>query len=110
MPILETDQLSDVDAWLRSILWESRLPSPKSDTNFDVARTNSFEIHRLKARLPFSNGDVKIVQGVREVFEILDAPKLDDSLRGSALGKVVLIGRNLESVPFEESLLRALKF
>ena len=33
------------------------------------------EIHRLKARLVFKNGDVKLVQGVREVFEIFDGEK-----------------------------------
>jgi len=67
------NQLSNLDAWLRSLLWESSLPGLEFETT--DSDTASFEIHRLKARLPLSNGDVKIVQGVREVFEILDAPK-----------------------------------
>jgi hypothetical protein len=70
--------------------------------------TNSYklEIHRLKAKLPVSNGEIKIVQGVREIFEILDVPKSDQygstSISPSG-GKIVLIGRELVGVPFEES-------
>ena len=70
VPTLEIEKLSNLDAWLRSVLWNSELPNLGTDS---VSR--SFEIHRLKARIPLSNGDVKIVQGVREIFEILDAPK-----------------------------------
>lgn len=97
--------MSDLDAWLRSILWESKLPHHGSEDAIGIAETTEFEIHRLKARLTFSNGDIKIVQGVREVFEILDAPKNDESTPAGipSSGKIVLIGRNLQNVPFEES-------
>lgn len=81
------------------------MPAPDSDAAIDDAGATAFEIHRLKARLSLSNGDIKIVQGVREVFEIVDVPRSDDSTPGvvSSSGKVVLIGRNLQGVPFEES-------
>jgi len=71
--MLEIGQLSNLDAWLRAILWNSQLPGTTMTSNSD-RRQAKFEIHRLKARLVFSNGETKIVQGVREVFEILDAP------------------------------------
>lgn len=60
-----------------------------------------FEIHRCKGRLVLEDGTVKIMQGVREVFEINDAPNGD--AEGPLEGKIILIGRNLPSVGFEES-------
>jgi G3E family GTPase len=71
------------------------------------------EIHRLKARLPLSNGEVKIVQGVRDIFEILDShnPQVspDDVTPNSSQGKIVLIGRHLSNKPFEESFLKTIE-
>ncbi|KAI6709479.1 cobW/HypB/UreG [Diplocarpon mali] len=101
VPVLEVDQLPKLDEWLRSILWDSKLPTPGSTDN-------TFEIHRLKARIPISNGEVKIVQGVRDVFEIVDAPSTTATAPEKAQisqGKVVLIGRHLNSEPFKQSLL-----
>lgn len=100
--MLDIEQLSKLDAWLRSILWDATLPGVESNT----AKDHKLEIHRLKAKLPFSNGEIKIVQGVREIFEILDAPKSDQSDPAVATlsgGKIVLIGRELVDLPFEES-------
>ena len=74
VPVLDADRLTDLDAWLRSVLWDSKLPGSYLEENIENSHPN-FEIHRLKARIPLSNGDVKIVQGVREIFETLDAPK-----------------------------------
>ncbi|KAG0649090.1 Cobalamin synthase W domain-containing 1 [Hyphodiscus hymeniophilus] len=110
LPELKPNQLSNLDAWLRSVLWDSKLPHPASKKATGVAEADQFEIHRLKAKLNFSNGDIKIVQGVREIFEILDAPNANDSTPGSTKspGKIVLIGRNLQGVPFEDSLLGTL--
>ena len=71
------------------------------------------EIHRLKARLVFENGDVKLVQGVREVFEIFDGGKSQNSDNADAvsqpLGKIVLIGRRLAEVDFERSFSEAIQ-
>jgi hypothetical protein len=64
--------------WLRCLLWDSTLAGVGLDHKDSDAA--SFEIHRLKARLTLSNGDLKIVQGVREIFEILDAPNPDVSM------------------------------
>ncbi|KAJ5052065.1 uncharacterized protein L3040_001825 [Drepanopeziza brunnea f. sp. 'multigermtubi'] len=99
IPVLEADQLPKFDEWLRSILWDSTLPAAGSTGE------EKFEIHRLKARLPLSNGEVKIAQGVRDVFEIVDAQSTSDSAQASSSqGKVVLIGRHLVGKPFKESL------
>jgi hypothetical protein len=104
VPVLEVEHLKEFDAWLRSILWNAELPGLRSDP--DGLTKNKIEIHRLKAILPLSNGDVKIVQGVREVFEILDVPKLDDHMTAStrpSQGKIVLIGRRLDKSRLGES-------
>lgn len=70
-------------------------------------KAQSFEIYRLKARLPLDDGAVKIVQGVREVFEISDAPEHRKAVgNGSVLadqGKLVFIGRNIAGLALEAS-------
>ncbi|KAH8592949.1 CobW/HypB/UreG, nucleotide-binding domain-containing protein [Bisporella sp. PMI_857] len=102
VPILNTDQLPNLEAWLRSILWESILPHSDQKSEKEI-----FEVHRLKAKLPLSSGDIKIIQGVREVFEIVDAPKSDRipnvEPQHEREGKIVLIGKHLTDLPFTQS-------
>ncbi|KAI1505303.1 CobW/HypB/UreG, nucleotide-binding domain-containing protein [Biscogniauxia marginata] len=88
VPLLKLSQLKHVDGWLRSVLWDSEVP------NVERSQSTPIEIHRLKARIVFEDGVVKLIQGVREVFEILDGEKA--SVQNSAVlppGKIVLIGR-----------------
>lgn len=95
-----------VDEWLRSILWESQLPllpsNPARHPNLN------FEIHRLKAVLRLTNGAVKIVQGVREIFEITDSERQEPA--SFEASKFVLIGRALgkDASIWQESLLELL--
>lgn len=96
---LRSGQLDDVDSWLRAVLWDSKLPAAEAEY--------IFEIHRCKGRFVFDNGDVKILQGVREVFEINDA-SMDTDEETPAEGKIVLIGRNLVGVDFVKSFQQAL--
>lgn len=84
-----------VDGWLRSILWDHVLPN--------ADRPSSFEVHRLKGRLVFKNGEVKMIQGVREIFEILES-----SEAASQGGKIILIGRHVSDADFRDSFARAL--
>ncbi|QGI60100.1 hypothetical protein CEK26_004078 [Fusarium fujikuroi] len=94
---LESGQLDTVDRWLRSVLWDSKLPEEEKESDF--------EIHRSKGRLVFANGEVKMLQGVREVFEINDGPLGDETPKE---GKIILIGRNVAGVGFEDSFKKAL--
>ncbi|RKL49444.1 hypothetical protein BFJ72_g903 [Fusarium proliferatum] len=94
---LEPGQLDTVDRWLRSVLWDSKLPEEEKESDF--------EIHRSKGRLVFANGEVKMLQGVREVFEINDGPLGDETPKE---GKIILIGRNVAGVGFEDSFKKAL--
>ncbi|EQB58854.1 CobW/HypB/UreG [Colletotrichum gloeosporioides Cg-14] len=98
MPRLGPSQLVNVDKWLRKILWDRRLPGNDKTV---------LEVHRAKGRFVFENGDVKLMQGVREIFEILDSP--DQTREAVGEGKIILIGRYLQGVDFEKSLLEILK-
>lgn len=66
-----------------------------------------FEVHRLKARILLDDGTVKVVQGVREIFEIKDSLEKDANT-SNAVGKMVLIGRHMGDVNFEQSLLNVI--
>jgi G3E family GTPase len=78
-----------LDAWLRSVLWESRLPGQES-----VA---GWEIHRSKGRVRLTSGEVKMLQGVREIFELIDCVDAagDGEENPEQGGRIVFIGRNL---------------
>ncbi|KAI1300877.1 cobW-domain-containing protein [Xylaria venustula] len=95
VPLLTPSQLQEVDSWLRSILWEGEV----LDT---TTGQTQIEVHRLKARLVFKDGTIKMVQGVREIFEIIDGQKSETTLQS---GKIVLIGRNIHNVNLEQSFL-----
>ncbi|POR37551.1 NOT2 family protein, partial [Tolypocladium paradoxum] len=87
VPRLRPDQVDEVDRWLRSVLWDNKLPRAEGEGESD------FEIHRSKGRLVFQNGDVKMLQGVREVFELIEAPGGQETQ--PVEGKMVFIGRNV---------------
>ena len=79
------------------MLWDSKLP--------EADKEGGFEIHRSKGRLVFANGDIKMLQGVREIFEINDGPRDDEAPPSE--GKIILIGRNVGEVGFESSFKQA---
>lgn len=93
LPPLSPEQLDRLDGWLRSVLWESVMPNQNPDP--------SFEIHRTKGRIALSNGSVKMLQGVREIFEIIDAETVTSVQHE---GKIVFIGKGLSKEMFEQSL------
>jgi CCR4-NOT transcription complex subunit 2 len=93
VPALRPEQLDDVDRWLRAVLWDYKLPGTEN--------TVEFEIHRSKGRLVFQNGNVKLLQGVREIFEIMDAPNGAEIT--ATAGKIILIGRGVQGIDFESN-------
>ncbi|KAI1874776.1 hypothetical protein JX265_003458 [Neoarthrinium moseri] len=104
VPLLEPGQLAKVDGWLRAVLWESEVPG------VDTKEDEAVEVHRSKARLAFTNGDIKMVQGVREVFEVFDAPNGSAGEGGSSRsGKIVLIGRQLREAELQRSFLATIQ-
>jgi hypothetical protein len=77
-----------------------------------------FEIHRIKGLIPSrssADGETdtawKMLQGVRDIFEIVDLPpQPEESSRDRAerKGKIVLIGKGMSSQDWEGSLRRSL--
>lgn len=97
LPVLSDKAMINLDGWLRSVLWEERLPRR------DVANTAkglaTWEIHRIKGRIPLQNGGIKMLQGVREIFELTDGPPADakNAAAEHQTGKMVLIGKHIGS-------------
>lgn len=109
IPSLTPVQLFQLDSWLRSALWESVLPACQ------VSDVKSFEIHRTKGRIMLNDGSLKLLQGVREVFELIDEKEGVSAQNGEAAainskagGKIVLIGRGLDEETFSKSLASSL--
>ncbi|RMY62485.1 hypothetical protein D0865_00418 [Hortaea werneckii] len=107
LPSLNDEGLDRLDAWLRSVLWEASLPGHEDK--------KGWEIHRTKGRLVMSNGRTKMLQGVREIFELIDGADVQEDAHAESKeqgGRIVIIGRNVggESIAstFQESLNRAL--
>ncbi|KAJ5758638.1 hypothetical protein N7520_005794 [Penicillium odoratum] len=102
-PPLPAKSVEKVDEWLREVLWESNLPV--SDAGSKPWPTD-FEIHRLKGILVLEDGSSKIIQAVRDVFEIRDSEQRQDEDAEKKLQcKIVLIGRGLTTSgdPWKES-------
>jgi G3E family GTPase len=99
LPTLSTEQASKVDHWLRSVLWNCKLPHFPNATP---------ETHRLKGRLVLDTGAIKMIQGVREIFEIIDLGDRVSVENPTPQGKLVIIGRHLVRKDIEESLALAL--
>lgn len=102
-PPIGAEKVSRVDEWLRSVLWESILPKPVHSSDSHPA---DFEIHRLKGILYLDDGSCKIIQAVRDVFEIRDSEsRKSEGDETSTQCKIVLIGRGLGSSiePWRES-------
>ncbi|KKA19205.1 CobW domain protein [Rasamsonia emersonii CBS 393.64] len=103
-PAISAEKIPQVDAWLRSVLWENVLPPSPSTGESDDAppHPTDFEIHRLKGILALDDGSFKVIQAVREVFEIRDSENRRDAPDHC---KIVLIGRGLGAsiTPWERS-------
>ncbi len=81
------------------------LPFPRS---LPEPGHSKLSIHRLKGRVVTTSGAIKMIQGVRDVFEIVDvdsgASVQEVAQEEAPSGKIVLIGRALADFPIQESL------
>lgn len=97
-PALKPEQVDLFDLFLRTVLWEETLPG-------DVPHER-FEVHRLKGRVPVSDGRVLLLQGVRNLYDLNEKEEKDGI--GEEEAKLVLIGRRVGQEGFKESLLKLL--
>ena len=96
-PALDPKQVDNFDLFLRTMLWDETLPK---DTPHE-----SFEIHRLKGRIPVKDGRVLLLQGVRNLYELNEAK---EHARDDDEAKLVLIGRGVDQAAFRQSLVQTL--
>ncbi|KAH9833629.1 CobW domain protein [Teratosphaeria destructans] len=104
VPPLDDSKYQKLDGWLRSVLWNQTLPGE------DGAAV--WEIHRSKGRLVMLNGRIRMLQGVREIFEIIDGTAVAKGAdMDVAEGKIVFIGLRLQGLQdvFQRSLAAALR-
>jgi G3E family GTPase len=97
-PALDPSQVDKFDYFLRTILWEETLPH--------ITPERPFEIHRLKARIPVTDGRMLLIQGVRNIYDTNEVKAQPDSDNDQA--KLVLIGKAVDQPAMKESLLKAL--
>lgn len=96
VPRLRGDQVERLDRWLRCVLWEEEVPGRKGE---------AFEVHRLKGRVPVEGGRVLLVQGVRNVYDVVEG---EETGKEDEEVKVVLIGKGVGQEGFRESLVEML--
>ncbi len=101
-PVLDEAGLRRLDGWLRAVLWNSELPGYEGMVGW--------EVHRVKGRIPMVDGMVKMLQGVREIFEMIDsvdtAPQSGSEEEGET-GRIVIIGRNISSATLATAFQRS---
>ncbi|KAF2403416.1 cobW-domain-containing protein [Trichodelitschia bisporula] len=97
VPVLAEEKLAALDSWLQALLWEGTLLGGEAE---------GIEVHRTKGRIELASGGVKLLQGVREMFEFTDSREGAGG-EGSG-GKIVLIGKGLDEEKFAASLAKAL--
>ncbi|KAK5070104.1 hypothetical protein LTS08_001201 [Lithohypha guttulata] len=83
-PVFDMEGFQELERCLENLLWPSGSEKP-------------YEVHRTKGLLRLKDGSCKMLQGVREIFDITDA-RSEPSV-GEEQSRVVLIGRNLDRVP-----------
>ncbi|CUM55185.1 uncharacterized protein AC631_03709 [Debaryomyces fabryi] len=83
-PFFENNEFNKIESFIQYVLWEN------------TANHNPIEIHRIKGILVNRSGnedfDVRVIQGVRETYDIIEGGRLVD---GITQNKLVFIGKNL---------------
>jgi G3E family GTPase len=98
-PALDPSQVDKFDLYLRTILWEETLPH--------ITPERPFEIHRLKARIPVTDGRMLLIQGVRNIYDTNEVKATPGSDNDQA--KLVLIGKAVDQPAMRASLMKTLE-
>jgi len=88
IPVLPTAQVETLDEWIRSVLWEHRLPGEGDTDGLDVLR--------CKGMFRTDADEVYVLQGVREMYDLSPAESMQDSDGAGEIGKLVFIGKGLD--------------
>lgn len=90
-PVLTREKAQKLDEWIRSVLWEGKLPG---ESNTDGTK---LEVLRCKGVYCLDSGEVYVLQGVRSMYEITSMQiGADKDVTGvTEVGKLVFIGKRL---------------
>ncbi|KAJ7164616.1 CobW/HypB/UreG, nucleotide-binding domain-containing protein [Mycena crocata] len=103
VPVLSRARLDKLDEWVRTVLWEGRLPGGGAEglsgTDTEAKSGNAdvkvpLTILRCKGLFVLDSGAQYVLQGVRNMYEIAEA---GDALGVPDAGKLVLIGTGLNA-------------
>ncbi|KAG8749821.1 hypothetical protein FRC12_013205 [Ceratobasidium sp. 428] len=94
VPVLTDSQLTKLDEWIRSVLWENKL----SGINSEGLKV---EILRCKGIYHAVNGKSYILQGVQTLYDVTELGERD-SEETVTTGKLVFIGRRLDETVVED--------
>lgn len=97
-PVLKQPQFDRLDEWLRSVLWENRIPEDASTASSEKGESPGLQVLRCKGSFTLEDGTHYVLQGVRNMYEIseLDKSSSQRDLGLPDVGKVVLIGKGLD--------------
>lgn len=84
-PVLLSTHLEKLDEWIRTVLWESRLPGGTEDPELQVLR--------CKGLFTMDSGEQYVLQGVRNMYEM--SKVAEETVGVPESGKLVLIGKGL---------------
>ncbi|KAG9099478.1 hypothetical protein FRC06_005253 [Ceratobasidium sp. 370] len=88
VPVLTDSQLTKLDEWIRSVLWENKLSTVGSEGT-------RVEILRCKGIYHAANGKSFILQGVQTLYDVIElGERGPEEMAGT--GKLVFIGRRLD--------------
>jgi G3E family GTPase len=90
LPAFDLQKLQMLDSWLQLVLWDDGIAKP-------------FEIHRMKGYIPVNDGTARVIQGVREIYEMIEVERTQNQSDLDQAGKVVFIGRNLAALTISPS-------
>lgn len=97
LPPFDVQKLALLEGWLEMVLWEAN--------ERQEGEARKYEIHRTKGLIVLTDGTIRVVQGVREIFEIIEPPQpvQKDHQKDEVPkeGKIVFIGRNLDLIGAE---------
>jgi len=89
-PVLSPCQFDKLDEWIRTVLWENRLPYGNA-VNYEL------RVLRCKGMFTTDSGKHYVLQGVQNLYEISQVDG-EDVTGVPEVGKLVLIGKGLNDV------------
>ena len=89
VPTMTRYRLEELDKWIRTVLWENRIPD-----NVPETPSSELKILRCKGLFVLESGEQYVLQGVQSMYDLSlvegDVTGIPDS------GKLVLIGKGLD--------------